>query len=228
VPDTANEDTYAAARANIRDTIKWLITAFAGLAAVIVGTTPLTGFGSLEGGSLALAAVSGTFGIGCALYAIHIALNILVTPTFFLSDIQADAKLTLLIDDHYKDLLPTGIKTLKQFMEDKDSIEAKLIDLRKAERAAAGDEDALKKLKTKIEVQQASLNVMLAVRGRLLGLAHFERLRRDFDRSRHSLFVLAVGSVLFLTVFSWITIHAKAPAMNGPVRVILDRDAGAK
>lgn len=36
-------DPHAAARANIRDTVKWLIAAFAGMAAAIVGGSPLTG-----------------------------------------------------------------------------------------------------------------------------------------------------------------------------------------
>jgi outer membrane protein OmpA-like peptidoglycan-associated protein len=60
-------DPYATGKANLRDTIKWLATTVAGLAALLLGATPFSGIGTLAFGSerfiIALTALAGGAGL---------------------------------------------------------------------------------------------------------------------------------------------------------------------
>ena len=44
----ARADPYATAKANLRDTVKWLAAALASVAAIAIGSSPLTSLGSLQ------------------------------------------------------------------------------------------------------------------------------------------------------------------------------------
>ena len=111
----AASDPFAAARANIRETVKWLVTAFAAMTAAVVGTSPLTGLGSLPFGErLYLAVGAGFIGLLIAAWVIAKALRLLVTPPFFLGDIVADAALREFVDTHAYDLMPSQYPTVGQ------------------------------------------------------------------------------------------------------------------
>jgi hypothetical protein len=216
-------DSFAGARANIRDTIKWLIAAFAGVAAVIVGTAPLTDIGSLKGLLLLLALSAGALGIICVLLAINVAVKILVTPIFFLSDIVKDPALSKIIDDHCGDVLPAGFKTVKEFLANRTKIQDTLFKLQNTEPGPNETDDAAAERRKEIQLWQSVLPNSIAVTNRLLGLAHYERLRRGFDESRKALFQYAIFAVLFLTGFSVLTTRAKTHEATPPLHVILDQ-----
>src|SRR5260370_40527129 len=111
-------DQFAAARANLRDTVKWLIAALAALAAAILAGSPLTSFGTLgPGPRLYIAIAAGSIGMILVFAAIYIAFRLLVWRPFFLSDLAADRDLSKFIDEHATDLLPPEIPNLKEFLE---------------------------------------------------------------------------------------------------------------
>jgi hypothetical protein len=221
--DNSDAQSFADGRANIRETIKWMVAAFAGLAAVLVGTAPLSNIGELTGTALILASACAIVGFACVLAAIDIALKILVTPLIFLSDISADKSLSDVIDSHRDDVLPPGIATIAKFVENRLKTQNKLLALLSAKAEPHETEEARKAKQAEIARVQASFDATNAVSARLLGLAHYEQLRRDFDKSRKSLFLVAVAAFVALSTFGWITTHARPDAPAKPLHVILDQ-----
>jgi hypothetical protein len=100
-------DRFATPLANLRDTVKWLVAAFAGLAAVALGSSPLTGLGSLPlGWRLYLAIAGGITGLFFVFAAIYKALRVLAAEPFFLAEVKRSADLRSYLDEHAEDLLP--------------------------------------------------------------------------------------------------------------------------
>ena len=56
MPDAPAADPYATAKANLRDTIKWLATSLAAVGAAVIAGASISGLAGLEGHALHLAA----------------------------------------------------------------------------------------------------------------------------------------------------------------------------
>jgi len=185
-------DPFAAARANLRDTVKWLIAALAALAAAILAGSPLTSFGTLgPGWRLYMAIAAGSIGMMLVFAAIYIAFRLLVWRPFFLSDLAADRDLSSFIDEHAADLLPPEIPHFAEFLEQRAKARAVL-------QKTAGESDSADRLSAAQTVADSELVVE-----RLLGLAYFEHLRRKLIRSGGILFALALCAVVALGAFAW-------------------------
>ena len=183
-------DEFAAAKANLRDTVKWLVTVLAALAAAIVGTAPLGGLASLAGWRLWVAGGAGLAGFSAILIAVGVLRDILLTARLASAQVRADADLVAWLNEHAADLLPVQCATLDAFFKARDDLVATLRRLRddQGSEAYRGAEKAYR--------------VADVAAGRILGLASFERLRRRIARRLPWLFALAVAAFLGLAVFT--------------------------
>jgi hypothetical protein len=216
-------DPLAAARANIRDTVKWLIAAFAGMAAAIVGGSPLTGLGTpMPDWRIVLAVASGVIGLLLVAQGITVALRILVTPPFFMSDITDDADLLGVINAHVDDLLPPPFTDFGAFVAKRS--EARAV-VRRVSAIDPADTDADKKRK---EGERLNAQTFLDNSGlwadRLISFAYFEKLRRQLQGAATQLFEVAFLAALAFSVFAWAANPGKDDAKPGPATPIT-RDA---
>lgn len=191
VPPALASDPYAAAKANLRDTIKWLTTSFAALAAGVLAGSPLTGLGSLPlGGRLVIAVAGAVLGLVFVFRAIFVALRLLASGPFFLSQLAQTPDLLKFIEAHERDLLPPQLPTLTRFLEERNRI----IEIIRTKYTAQDDE-----YKRAVQVfPQLDYSS-----GQLLNLAHFELLRQRLVKESHQLLLLAVGAMVALIVFAW-------------------------
>jgi hypothetical protein len=179
-------DEYSRAATTIRETAKWLVTAFAAPVAILIGTSPFAGLGSLSPLRLGFAVVAGLVCVFLAGWAIKVASDVLVLETFFFSDIPKDRYLIKFIFAHRRDLLPVGTPSLGRFLRD---------------RRANIDGLSYETEKSKKDELQKDFSQFEAFTTRLVGLCNFERTRRKFERVRIWLFVLAAGGVAALGIF---------------------------
>lgn len=213
-------DPHAAARANIRDTVKWLIAAFAGMAAAIVGGSPLTGLGTpMPDWRLGLAAISGVIGLLLVGRGIAVAIRILVTPPFFLADIADNKELLAVINAHADDLLPPEYKDFTGFAAERRKAIAALRSTAIADPRNTEDD---RKRKSAIRANaQASLDSNGIWADRLISFAYFETLRRQFKGAARQLFVVAFAAALAFALFAWAANPGKDDAKPGPATVII-------
>ena len=191
-------DPHAQARANIRETMKWMATGFGAVAAAIVGGTPLTGIGALApDGRLWLAVGSGLFGLVMLGVGILVALSVLVTPPLFLKDIPKDAGLLKLINDRVSEFLPPNFADLASFIERRD---------RALENVRAKNDQAAKSLTF---LENAGLWI-----DRLMSYAYFELLRRRLATATLWLFTVGFLAAVSFAVFAW---AANPPKPDKPV-----------
>lgn len=184
----AASDPFASARTNIRETVKWLVAAFAAMAAAIVGTSPLTGLGSLPPGERLYVAVgAGVIGLLIAAWVIARALRLLVTPPFFLGDIAADEALRQFIEAHAYDLMPPQYPTIAQI------VAARTAALDVLRGTVAGNRDDAR----------AALRALSPWTDRLMSLGYLEQLRRRLDGSLLSMATAAFAAVLAFGIFAW-------------------------
>jgi len=216
VPDA--NDGLRLARANIRDVTKWLVTAFASLAAVIVGTGPLTSLGSLAPGMrLYLAIGAGLAGLTALILAIVLAVRLLVPKPFFLQDLVDDEALKSFIDGHANDLLPPKTPTVDELATERQ---------RAALTAAGQDPDDAERPVTEEYRAEARkfLKDSQPYVSRAVDLAYFESQRRQFIALRGHLLLLTVCAVLGFGAFVWAATPPKvqecATPGNGLLRIL--------
>jgi hypothetical protein len=190
--DVGPTDPFADARSNLRDTVKWLITALAGLAAIVLGGSPLTEFGTLSPGwRLYLAIGTGSLGLLFVFIAIFLAFRLLVWEPFFLSDLAKHEELSKLLEEHASDLLPSEYQKVDDFLKARNAARAVLM-------KAGSDTSAEKRTNAEQFIDQSDPYV-----DKLLSLAHFEYLRRRLVRSAWMFFTLAICTVVALGAFAW-------------------------
>ena len=207
----APADPHGAARANIRETLKWLITSFAAIVAVIVGTSPLTGLGSMTPDwRLYLAAGSGLFGLVMIGIIVARALSILVSEAFFLSALGEDARLAASIEKRAIELLPPPYAAVADYAT------ARTEQLQIFRGAKAGD---------KVKAEQFLRDNDPYDRD-LISFAYFEKLRLELDRLIPVLMVLALLATVSFVVFAWAANPPKPDGKWGS-RAAVERPAAA-
>jgi hypothetical protein len=185
-------DPFSGAKANLRDTVKWLATTFAGLAAVVVAGASLTGVSQLKGVAMATALTGAAVGLLCVIAAAGVMLRLLTTNTFFASDLSSDKypQLRQFLDQHAIDFLPAELPSVQALLE------ARLNATRDAHRYQ-GNPNSNEYLSASGYLAQ-----LQAPLSRLTNLAQLEFLRRDLNAKIPWLFALAVGALLGLGVFA--------------------------
>ncbi|AGS25800.1 hypothetical protein [Rhizobium etli] len=81
-------DSYATAKANLRDTIKWLATSLAAVGAAVIAGASINGLSELQGQALTSAIILGGAGLAAILMSIGILVHLLTANVFYFSDLE--------------------------------------------------------------------------------------------------------------------------------------------
>ncbi len=91
--ERGGESLYRAAIQQLRETSKWIVAAAAGMAALALGSSPLTGLGSLRPGiRLWLAIIAGVLGLLGVATVVSFAVRVLIGRTLIISDVVNKSK----------------------------------------------------------------------------------------------------------------------------------------
>jgi hypothetical protein len=191
-PEQEPADPFATAKSNLRDTVKWLATTFAALAAVVLAGSSLTGISQLSGSALTLALAGGGLGVICVIVATGLMLQLLISNTFFISQVDKPEYATLkaYLNLHSIDIVPPEIKSVDKFLE----LRHEAID-QVRRYANAPDSNGYREASRFI----ADAEVAMA---RLTSLAQLELLRTNLRAAVPKLFLLALGALVGLGVFA--------------------------
>ena len=205
-------DEFAGQKNNIRDTAKWMATAYAAIAAVLVAGAPFSGLGTLPNCRLAIAATAGAVTIICILLAINSILSLLIGDYCFANSLDNEAK--VFIDKHAGDVLPIQFDTLEKFMAHRRSMRGEAINLWNQltdSNASSLTEDERKAITTEYKgFQERSMEAENNV-ARIISLAHLYLLRRRLDGIRLYLAVLTGVAIVSLFVAVWSATPEKKP-----------------
>jgi hypothetical protein len=183
--DAPASDPYATAKANLRDTIKWLATSLAALGAAVIAGASINGLAALEGNALVCAALLGGVGLLLILFAIGVMVNLLTANVFYFSQLKtAGNAIASTINERAEDILSPqtpSIAALVKFREDA------IKEMRAANPGDAKYQDAFK--------NWTAANDLIA---RVTNLAQFLSLRDDFKNKRVCLFFLTVLIIITL------------------------------
>jgi outer membrane protein OmpA-like peptidoglycan-associated protein len=214
---------YADAKANIRDTVKWLAASFAAIAAVVVAGSSLSGIGQLELGSwrlwVALAALA--IGFLCVARALYRILQLLRADGLFASDLanasHSDAELQPILDviqRHHTDLLPHGYGSFRNLWEKAEDVKGEMDKLSKSGQAN----------QPQFKVYEQYLADLEARIYRLLDFALYMRQCDRVEAAQRPLFFLGGTALVALAVFAYAANPPKTESTPAPALVILDRD----
>ena len=189
----APADPFATAKTNLRDTVKWLAAALAGVAAAALGASPLTALGSLPASDwrlhLALAALG--LAVICFICGIAVVLNLLIGDIFFLEDVRADGNLCRFVDRRHRDLLPPDHPSLIGLLDMRAGLAQTMFAHRNA---AAGDA---------YRAAQEEFDALAPVLGTVSSLLYLEKFRQNVRCARWWLLLCALGGAVALSVFAW-------------------------
>ena len=180
--DAAAGDPFSSAKANLRDTVKWLATTLAALAAALVAGASITGISALTGWRLVLAIAGGGGGLICIFLAIGIALRLLTSEAYYFSELVKDDDLKQTLDKFDDDILSPNIPNIDALFRLRNDA---IIGIRNKDPAAA---ENYKQLTPEVS--------------RVTNLAAFLSLRRALEKSRGPLFGLSIGALLGLGIFA--------------------------
>jgi hypothetical protein len=197
--DAPAPDPYATAKANLRDTIKWLATSLAALGAAVIAGASINGLAGLEGQSLGAAALLGGVGLLLILFAIGIMLNLLTANVFYFSELTtAGNTVASKINQHAADILSPQTPTIADLVRFRnDAI---------TEMAAAQPGDARYQAAFK---KWTAANDLVS---RVTNLAQFLSLRDDFERRKPGLFFLTF--LIILTLGGYTLLAGGKSALN--------------
>lgn len=209
-PKPSAADIYAAQKSNIRDTAKWMATAYAAVAAVIVAGAPFSGLSALTGDKLVLAIVFGVFALASVLLAINDILSFLIGDYAFVSDLPVDVR--DFINEHADDVLPPPFSDYDSFKKYRKDLQA---DVRASwnELRDPGFQgkvpDEKKILLLKHDALIAAYEDCETNSAKLVGLAHLRILQDKLKDLRRRLAICTLIAVLSLAVCVWALPRAK-------------------
>lgn len=120
--DAQAPDPYATAKANLRDTIKWLATSLAAVGAAVLAGASLNGLAGLEGKALCVAAILGAVGLILILIAIAVLMSLLTSEIFYFSQLKDEKNaVTVEINKHVKDIVSPQISSVNDLITKRDT-----------------------------------------------------------------------------------------------------------
>lgn len=181
-------DPLAGAKANLRDTVKWLATTLAALAAVVLAGTSLTGLERVSGVDLKWALLGGAVAIIAVLLVISLLLGLLISEAFYFGDLFLPENASVLeeLERRSTELLPPTIPTMQRLRE----VRRETLELI---RASEGTPDYDKYVRYLEQLRQILASVTY--------FAQFERMRQRLRRDAIPLFVLTLVGVAGLVLF---------------------------
>lgn len=185
---TTSSDPFSGAKANLRDTVKWLATTLAALAAVIVAGTSLTGLVRLNGVDLWLALAGGAAAIIAVILVVALLLRLLISEAYYFGDLfePENARVLAELERHAIELLPPSIANI-----------AALREIRRL---------AVEKVRGSVGTPEYADNVryleqLRPVLASVTYFAQFERMRQKLRDQRLPLFALMFIGVVGLALF---------------------------
>jgi outer membrane protein OmpA-like peptidoglycan-associated protein len=240
----ASGDPYAASKTNLRETIKWLASIFAGLAAVVIAGTPISGLGSR---SLSLTRVTiGAFAVLIGFAAICAAvvqmLRLLRADLLYPSDIdpQVDVsqreesgeiiRIRADLEAHSKDLVP-DYGSLQEFHRRLKLAETAARNAQQVYQDALNerppDPAVTAQAKADYDSQIREFQLFRDLQARILYYAAYQRFYMRLKRATPWLFALGILALLALVIFT-LAVQGpkedKAPAVT--VIPIIERSGG--
>jgi hypothetical protein len=209
-PAASSTDEFAAQKASIRDTAKWMATAYAVVAAVVIAGTPFSGLGMLDGTHLAITLVAGGISVICILIAINSILGILIGSYAFVSSLDQAAK--DFIDTNARDVLPVQFDRLDDFLANRTAVRNETVTLWRVlttDQASPLSGEERQKVEANYQIyldrsDEAERNV-----ARIVSLAHLFLLRNRLAKIRRLLVLLTAVSVISLVVAVWAATSVK-------------------
>lgn len=229
----AQADTYATGKANLRDNVKVLLGALAGVAGVLLAGTPFSGFGALPiGWRFAAAAFGLTIAVGFCTRAMWLLVRalqpdqlsyVVLRDSYDLKSIKDEdmraevAELKKVFDNQRTVLLPDGLEkdtTLKAH-----SIEALEAYIDKLW-------DALPEKAT--EADSAEFNRFHGLLYTLTDWAAFTRLQRRVVEAMRNALGIGFAGLAGILLFAWAVNPSKAPeGGNGPTVIVHEQKSQA-
>lgn len=183
--DAPAADPYATAKANLRDTIKWLATSLAAVGAAVIAGASINGLATLEGKALLCTALLGGTGLVLILISIGIMVRLLTANVFYFSQLTTPGNaIASEIDLHAQDILSPQTPTINDLVRFRENAVA---EMHAAQPGGAQYQDAFK--------NWTAANDLIA---RVTNLAQFLSLRNDFVSRQPSLFTLTVLIIVTL------------------------------
>jgi hypothetical protein len=205
-------DPLLTAKANLRDTIKWLATTFAGVAALVLAGTSLSGISNLHGPGLVIGLGGAVVGFACVLLVIGRLLQLLTGEVFYFSDLQdpRNRQVAARIDRNAIDLLPATVPNLALlFQLRKDTVETlRELAVKKEDKTPAFQE------------QEKYLNSLTGPIMRVTYFGQFEVLRERLTESARYLFGFSILAVFGLVTFVVAVGSAKDKAPDKPPTMV--------
>lgn len=226
---------WTGATAQVREVVKWIASAFAGLGALLIGTAPLAGLPQVDpalGVVLAVLAF-GVLGLSGVAHIVWRATTLLTPTMLSLAEVDSDGRfegLRTQIDADPSAYLGSWATTLPGFIAAVDDEYAVLanIDALKSTVLNEADFDAL---------EEAEKDIVTRIEGagrvtrRLLAIAGFVDLNARFNAAKSSMFMAAgmvvVGMVGFLVVTGESKKGADPEPTQLPAMVSLMNNRGA-
>jgi outer membrane protein OmpA-like peptidoglycan-associated protein len=233
---TPNGDPYATAKANLRDTVKWLGGIFGALAAAVVAGAPLSGLGSFDADDhqMWFAAALLLVAFICICIALSVTLGVLREDFLYSSDIDPgqqigphhDGKeieaIRSDIAKHAKDLYP-DYATYAGLLTQTTAAQTNATALWNAWIADQGDpnlsKDDVAESKAAYDTQYAELQKLVNLQSDILHYGAYIRFYRRLQRAQPKLFGLGIVALICLTVFA-VASHKKEDP-KGPQTIVL-------
>jgi outer membrane protein OmpA-like peptidoglycan-associated protein len=218
---SSSSSSYPGARAALRETVKWLVAAFASIAAVIVAGSPLSSSSSpnLSGVFFWLSFLFAIGALALVGAALHVTFSLLRPDGLFTSQLcratEGEApeitKVRTEINEHWEDLLPSPFRTAAELLDERArTIEA-------LEQSGQPQVDRLAKHLAEVE---GALN-------RLLDFALYQILYARLAKAQPRLFFLGLATLTSLTISVAVAKAVKAEKDESPTILIFQPERNA-
>lgn len=221
-------DPFADAKANIRETVKWLAATFAALAAVVIGGSPVSGLGELSVNGLAfwLGALCLLSAFTLICIALRVTLRILRPEAIFRSNLYTDApphtnasdkdelkRIRAMINGHAKDLLPYNYCTLEDLGSELDT-QAQVLAQENPQSAA------LQRARGMVAKFHKEFEFLLI-------FAQYLRLEMRLHDALPKLLALGIGALVSLTAFGAVVKSGPKTSDKHPASIIVQKSPSA-
>jgi hypothetical protein len=213
--DADEAKPFADARANLRDTAKWVIASAAGVLAVVIGGSSFSGIGSLElGVRLGAAIAAAVLGVGLASLIFGRAIDVIASGLISIYELAGDDRYAVArdrINAHLSSQFPPSINSLRKLALSHRRLMRQRNSSNKRTRAAA----------------ERDLDQLQPYVSHATQLCLTEDVRVRFDRLTGLLKVSGPFALLSFVVFAWSANPPKDPEkpVKPPVEMSLTEDA---
>lgn len=202
----------------VREAAKWLLTAFAGVGAVLVGGLQFSTIGKL-GGEVALLAFAGVaLAMSGILLAIFETSNVLVTRVSSIAELSSDKTARQFLDEH-QDIVGKEFRDLDDFISTRQEAWTAYKSLR-AGKPEGVTEEAWQKSKAQLIEKRNLLEHYEKVAGHITEFWRFERVCMAFEKARRKSFAGALMATVGIGAFAYATnLDGSSPYVDSPSAV---------